>query len=100
MARPLNCPEDLYALMRLCWRVNIDSRPTFKSLYKRLGDMYDSTQPTQADYQTDLLQRTYSVRSDLSSVSHATTNATQQDGPRSPRPRGLSNASMLFTVVA
>lgn len=38
MERPPNCPEQLYALMRLCWRVEMEARPTFRKLSESLID--------------------------------------------------------------
>ena len=40
MPCPVNCPEQLYEIMRECWRDEETSRPTFKELQSRL-DKFD-----------------------------------------------------------
>ena len=46
MQCPKVCPEQLYSIMRECWRHNAASRPTFESLHWRLEDFYVENEPT------------------------------------------------------
>jgi hypothetical protein len=44
MGRPEGCPLEIYQLMRHCWDVDPDLRPSFHAIRERLESMYaDST---------------------------------------------------------
>ncbi|XP_066578609.1 non-receptor tyrosine-protein kinase TNK1 isoform X2 [Amia ocellicauda] len=38
LERPLDCPQELYAVMRQCWACNPQERPTFSSLTAMVGE--------------------------------------------------------------
>ena len=40
MPCPMGCPEQLYEIMRECWKDNTDSRPTFETLQWRLEEFF------------------------------------------------------------
>ncbi|XP_016813775.1 tyrosine-protein kinase Lck isoform X3 [Pan troglodytes] len=44
MVRPDNCPEELYQLMRLCWKERPEDRPTFDYLRSVLEDFFTATE--------------------------------------------------------
>uniref|UniRef100_A0ACB8G953 Uncharacterized protein n=1 Tax=Sphaerodactylus townsendi TaxID=933632 RepID=A0ACB8G953_9SAUR len=44
MARPSNCPPELYAIMLKCWQNNPEERPTFEYLQSTLEDFYTTTE--------------------------------------------------------
>ena len=46
MPRPKGCPEQLYNIMRDCWRDNATTRPTFESLHWRMDNFYVENEPT------------------------------------------------------
>ncbi|XP_033112412.1 tyrosine-protein kinase SRK2-like isoform X1 [Anneissia japonica] len=48
MLQPHDCPEELYGIMRQCWDINSDKRPTFEFLYSFLDDFYHAAE---AQYQ-------------------------------------------------
>ena len=43
---PIGCPEQLYEIMRECWREDAESRPTFESLHWRMEDYFVENEPT------------------------------------------------------
>ena len=47
MPCPMGCPDQLYEIMRECWREDPESRPTFETLQWRLEEFF-----TEADGQT------------------------------------------------
>ena len=46
MPCPEGCPEQLYNIMRDCWRDNAATRPTFESLHWRIEMFYLENEPT------------------------------------------------------
>lgn len=51
MEKPANCSEELYQVMRQCWREKPSERPTFTDLKKRLDDLLVTAAENQgADY--------------------------------------------------
>ena len=46
MPCPMGCPEQLYKIMRECWRDDAVLRPTFESLYWRMEDFFMENEPT------------------------------------------------------
>ena len=46
MPCPEGCPEQLYKIMRECWRDDEPSRPTFESLHWRMEDFFMENEPT------------------------------------------------------
>ncbi|XP_002720675.2 tyrosine-protein kinase Lck [Oryctolagus cuniculus] len=44
MVRPENCPEELYHLMKLCWKERPEDRPTFDYLRSVLEDFFTATE--------------------------------------------------------
>ena len=46
MPCPKGCPEQLYKVMRDCWRDEADTRPTFESLHWRMEDFFVENEPT------------------------------------------------------
>ena len=46
MPCPVGCPEQLYEIMRECWRDDAPSRPTFESLHWRMEDFFMENEPT------------------------------------------------------
>ena len=50
MPCPMGCPEQLYEIMRECWRDDAESRPTFETLQWRLEEFfYTDTGPVHRD---------------------------------------------------
>ena len=45
MPCPKGCPEQLYDIMRDCWRNNTATRPTFESLHWRMENFYVENEP-------------------------------------------------------
>ena len=43
---PKGCPDQLYNIMRDCWRDNAATRPTFESLHWRMENFYVENKPT------------------------------------------------------
>lgn len=51
MERPANCSEELYQVMRHCWREKPSERPTFTELQKKLDELLEVTAGSDgADY--------------------------------------------------
>ena len=48
MPCPMGCPDQLYEIMRECWREDPESRPTFETLQWRLEEFF-----TEADGRVD-----------------------------------------------
>ena len=46
MPCPMDCPPQLYEIMRECWRDEAASRPTFESLHWRMEDFYIENEPS------------------------------------------------------
>ena len=40
MPCPKDCPEQLYEIMRSCWKEDAPSRPTFETLHWELDDYF------------------------------------------------------------
>jgi len=50
LPQPANCPSSLYSLMRDCWHVQPDNRPSFSTLQHRLENDYaEETNPDLSD---------------------------------------------------
>ena len=56
LSLPQNCPDEVYAVMLDCWRVEPKERPSFKNLFETLDDLlkksskvsdYGATSPQQ-----------------------------------------------------
>jgi len=45
MSIPLECPQDLYLIMRMCWQIKPESRPTWSQLVDHLLSQYHNTLP-------------------------------------------------------
>merc|ERR1712112_557930 len=45
MSIPLQCPQDLYLIMRMCWQIKPESRPTWSQLVDHLLSQYHRTMP-------------------------------------------------------
>ncbi len=64
LAKPPECPDEIYSLMAMCWRSEPTERPTFATLFKKLDDYEKSLKDTQAEpklnYET---QKTPSIHS-------------------------------------
>ena len=45
LPQPSNCPSSLYAIMRECWHVQPDNRPSFSALQYRLENEYVGENP-------------------------------------------------------
>ena len=46
MPCPMDCPEQLYEIMRECWRDDAASRPTFETLQWRMEDFFYNIEPS------------------------------------------------------
>ena len=46
MPCPVGCPEQLYEIMKDCWKDDAPSRPTFESLHWRMEDFFMENEPT------------------------------------------------------
>ena len=44
MPRMENCPEELYEIMKMCWKEKAEERPTFDYLQSVLDDFYTATE--------------------------------------------------------
>lgn len=44
MPRMDNCPEELYEVMKQCWKEKAEERPTFDYLQSVLDDFYTATE--------------------------------------------------------
>ncbi|XP_065165096.1 tyrosine-protein kinase Drl isoform X2 [Atheta coriaria] len=40
LAQPINCPDELFAVMAYCWAMSAEERPTFSQLHVCLQDFY------------------------------------------------------------
>ncbi|CAH1153725.1 unnamed protein product [Phaedon cochleariae] len=40
LAQPINCPDELFAVMAYCWAMSAEERPTFTQLYVCLQEFY------------------------------------------------------------
>lgn len=40
LAQPINCPDELFAVMAYCWAMSADERPTFSQLIVCLQDFH------------------------------------------------------------
>ncbi|CAG2062321.1 unnamed protein product, partial [Timema podura] len=40
LSQPINCPDELFAVMAYCWAMSPDERPTFSQLQICLQDFY------------------------------------------------------------
>jgi len=40
LAQPLNCPDELFAVMAYCWAMSVDDRPSLTQLHAYLHDFY------------------------------------------------------------
>ncbi|XP_050313715.1 tyrosine-protein kinase Dnt [Anthonomus grandis grandis] len=40
LAQPINCPDELFAVMAYCWAMNAEERPTFTQLHVCLQEFY------------------------------------------------------------
>ena len=49
MPCPMGCPEQLYEIMRECWKDDSISRPTFETLQWRLEDFFFNDTPSHVD---------------------------------------------------
>ena len=36
MPKPQNCPEEIYQIMKKCWNLNPEERPSFEELFETL----------------------------------------------------------------
>ena len=45
MECPDGCPKKVYDVMRDCWDIDPKQRPTFKTIYKTLDEVYKSFVP-------------------------------------------------------
>jgi len=45
LPQPTNCPSSLYSIMRDCWHVQADCRPSFSALQYRLENEYNGEDP-------------------------------------------------------
>jgi len=45
MSIPLECPQDLYMIMRMCWQIKPESRPSWSQLVDDLLSQYHRTMP-------------------------------------------------------
>ncbi|CAG7733627.1 unnamed protein product, partial [Allacma fusca] len=95
MERPENCSEELYALMRKCWRTAPADRPNFTELRRHLETMMEASEPTlylslQADIPSDYFN--INARSDLSEIPlqpvslHYPSISLNEFKPRSTKP--------------
>ena len=39
LPKPINCPDEVFDLMKLCWNEEVDKRPSFKQIYERLYEI-------------------------------------------------------------
>ncbi|EAW86765.1 v-yes-1 Yamaguchi sarcoma viral related oncogene homolog, isoform CRA_b [Homo sapiens] len=44
MPRVENCPDELYDIMKMCWKEKAEERPTFDYLQSVLDDFYTATE--------------------------------------------------------
>lgn len=44
MPRMENCPDELYDIMKMCWKESAEERPTFDYLQSVLDDFYTATE--------------------------------------------------------
>eukprot|EP00730_Choanoeca_flexa_P017932 TRINITY_DN8690_c0_g1_i1.p1 TRINITY_DN8690_c0_g1~~TRINITY_DN8690_c0_g1_i1.p1 ORF type:complete len:681 (+),score=184.58 TRINITY_DN8690_c0_g1_i1:120-2162(+) len=58
MPRPQGCPEEVYALMRECWDVDPELRPSFRAIRDRLENMYGGSTIEEAVSRTLTLDQT------------------------------------------
>ena len=42
LSQPINCPDELYAVMAVCWLVTARDRPTMPQLLAYLQEFYDA----------------------------------------------------------
>ena len=50
MAKPLNCPDELYDIMMVCWNENATERPRFDQIYSSLTMLLDTNANKEVDY--------------------------------------------------
>ena len=46
MPCPMGCPEQLYEIMKDCWKDDAPSRPTFETLHWKMEDFFTENEPT------------------------------------------------------
>ena len=44
LEKPEFCKEDIYSIMKMCWRTNANDRATFNIIYTNLKELYDAMQ--------------------------------------------------------
>ena len=44
LEKPEFCKEDIYSIMRMCWRLNTNERASFNTIYTNLKRLYDTLQ--------------------------------------------------------
>ena len=43
MECPQECPVEMYTLMRDCWHENPEERPSFRSIFERVGKILENS---------------------------------------------------------
>ncbi|CAL8089018.1 unnamed protein product [Orchesella dallaii] len=84
MERPDNCSEELYAVMKKCWRTAAASRPSFTELRRHIETMMEAAEPNlylslMADLPADYFQ--LSSRSDIPLVGKEDVISPLKDSP-------------------
>lgn len=45
MEKPTLCPEEIYTIMKECWNLNPEKRPSFVDICKRINAIYKVSKP-------------------------------------------------------
>ena len=54
LARPEDCPDDMYAVMQSCWEFDTDKRPHFSDLVPNLGRLASRSKASPRDIGEEL----------------------------------------------
>jgi len=73
LSQPKNCPDEMYTIMRLCWREDPNERPDFSGLCSKISDYESKYKKYSVDYK---LMKSQSSSLPSSSPSESKTFAT------------------------
>lgn len=84
LPQPADCPSELYKLLKQCWQLKPQNRPSFQEILKQLEKIYEDEFP---DQNTMVYEESISI-----------TNTTSEGSGRSPNPSQRSLApKLVFT---
>ncbi|XP_028404174.1 ephrin type-A receptor 4a-like [Dendronephthya gigantea] len=52
LQKPYYCPDVIYEIMKECWKIDPDERPTFTQIATNLGNLLQANMPSQIHYTT------------------------------------------------